>query len=85
MTEKGVVILEEKEVHLVKRVCKEYNITQIELAEKLDIPRGTISRWVSTENMPKTAELALELMLKNKELENKLDFFKGFRKALNEL
>ena len=77
--------MEEKETHLVKRVCKEYNITQIELAEKLDIPRGTISRWVSTDNMPKTAELALELMLKNKELENKLDFFKGFKKALNEL
>ena len=77
--------MEEKEIHLVKQVCKEYDITQIELAEKLDIPRGTISRWVSTNNMPKTAELALELMLKNKELENKLDFFKGFKKALNEL
>ena len=74
-----------EEVHLVKRVCQEYNITQIELSQKLDIPRGTISRWVSTDNMPKTAELALELMLKNKELENKLDFFKGFKKALNEL
>ncbi len=77
--------MEEKEENLVKQVCKEYGITQIELAEKLDIPRGTISRWVSTDNMPKTAELALELMLKNKELETKLDFFKGFRKALNEL
>ena len=79
------MVLEEKEVHLVKRVCQEYNITQIELAEKLDIPRGTISRWISTDNMPKTAKLALELMLKNKELENKLDFFKDFKKVLNEL
>jgi hypothetical protein len=35
--------------------------------------------------MPKTAELALELMLKNLELENKLESFKVFRKALNEL
>jgi transcriptional regulator with XRE-family HTH domain len=77
--------LEEKEVHLVKKVCQKYNMTQIELAEKLDIPRGTISRWVSTNKMPKTAELALELMLKNLELENKLESFKVFRKALNEL
>ena len=77
--------MEEKEVHLVKKVCKEYNMSQIELAEKLDIPRGTISRWVSTDNMPKTAKLALELMLRNRELENKLEYFKIFKKALNEL
>jgi transcriptional regulator with XRE-family HTH domain len=76
---------EEKEENLVKKVCKEYNITQIELSKKLDIPRGTISRWVSTSNIPKTAELALNLMLKNKELENKLAFFKNFRDTLNKL
>jgi transcriptional regulator with XRE-family HTH domain len=77
--------LEGKEENLVKRVCQEYGITQIELAKELDIPRGTISRWVSTENIPKTAELALNLMLKNKELENKLNSFKMFRDALNNL
>ena len=77
--------LEKKEENLVKQVCKEYEITQIELGEKLDIPRGTISRWVSTNNIPKTAELALNLMLKNRELENKLESFKVFRDALNKL
>ena len=65
----------EKEENLIKKVCKEYGMTQIELAMELDIPRGTISRWVSTKNIPRTAELALNLMLKNRELENKIRIF----------
>ena len=77
--------MEDKEKHLVKQVCKEYGITQTELATELDIPRGTLGRWSSTGNIPKTAELALKLMLKNRELENKLESFKIFREALNKL
>ena len=77
--------MEEKEENLVKQVCREYEITQTELAEKLDIPKGTISRWVSTKKIPRTAELALNLMLKNRELENQLKSFKIFREALNRL
>ena len=80
-----MVVLEEKEENLVKKVCKEYEITQLELAKELDIPKGTISRWVSTNNIPKTATLALNLMLKNRELENKLELFKTFRDALSQL
>ena len=77
--------MNKKEENLIKKVCKEYGITQIELSKMLDIPKGTISRWVSTSKMPKTAELALNLMLKNKELENKLNSFKLFKEALNRL
>ena len=77
--------MEENDENLVKKVCKEYGITQIDLAKELDIPKGTISRWVSTNNIPRTAELALNLMLKNRELENKLELFKTFRDALNKL
>ena len=77
--------MEEKKENLVKKVCKEYNLSQIELSNKLDIPRGTLSRWVSTQEIPKMAKLALNLMLKNKKLENKLENFKNFKNALNEL
>jgi len=77
--------LEKKEENLVKQVCEKYKITQIELSKELDIPKGTLSRWVSTNNIPKTAKLALNLMLKNKELENKLKLFKVFRDELNKL
>ena len=77
--------MDKKEENLIKKVCKEYGITQAELSKMLDIPKGTISRWVSTSKMPKTAELALNLMLKNRELENKLNSFKAFKEALNRL
>ena len=74
---------EEKESHnLVKIVCKEYNLSQKELANKLDIPNGTIGRWASGNNIPKTADIALKLMLENKELKDKLELLKIFKKAL---
>ena len=74
--------MEEKEESLVKQVCKEYGITQKELAIKLDIPRGTLGRWASNDNIPRTAEIALNLMLENKELQNKLNSFKDFKNTL---
>ena len=80
-----MVVLEEKEENLVKKVCKEYALTTNELAKKLDIPRGTIGRWMSGNNLPKTAELALNLMLENRELQKQLESFKIFKDALNKL
>ena len=52
----------ENEENIVKKVCKEFDITQKELAEMLDIPQGTMSRW-QNDNIPKMAKLALELMI----------------------
>ena len=60
-------------------------IMQKQLAEKLDIPRGTIGRWMSGKSLPRTAELALNLMLENRELQKRLESFKIFKDALNEL
>lgn len=54
----------ENEENIVKKVCKEFDITQKELAEMLDIPQGTMSRW-QNDNIPKMAKLALELMIEN--------------------
>jgi transcriptional regulator with XRE-family HTH domain len=54
--------LEDKEGNLVKQVCKEYNLTVNQLSEKLDIPRGTIGRWMSGKDLPRTAELFLNFM-----------------------
>jgi len=74
--------LEEKEENLVKQVCKEYELTANELAEKLEIPRGTIGRWMTGKELPRTAELLLKFMLENKKLENKLESFKIFKNVL---
>jgi transcriptional regulator with XRE-family HTH domain len=80
-----VLVLEEKEESLVKQVCKEYDLTVNQLSEKLEIPRGTIGRWMSNKDLPRTAELLLKSMLKNRRLEKKLESFKVFKNALNDL
>jgi len=77
--------LEEKDDNLVKQVCKEYELTANQLSEKLEIPRGTIGRWMTGKDLPRTAELLLNSMLENRKLEKKLEKFKIFKNALNEL
>lgn len=64
----------EKE-NIVKQTCKELGITQKELSEILDVPQSTISGWATT-NIPKMAELSLNLLIENKQLKGKLDVFK---------
>ena len=77
--------MEEKDDNLVKQVCKEYELTANQLSEKLEIPRGTIGRWMTGKDLPRTAELLLNSMLENRKLEKKLEKFKIFKNALNEL
>jgi len=78
------VVLEEREENLVKQVCKEYNLTVNQLSEKLDIPKGTVGRWGSSQNIPKTAELALKLMIENKKLKDKLMNINEFKESLKD-
>ena len=77
--------MNKKEENLIKKVCKEYGITQTELSKMLDIPKGTIGRWNSTNKIPKTAELALKLMIENKQLKDELKSIQSFKKVLKEL
>lgn len=58
------------EENIVKRVCEEFNLSQKELSELLEVAPTTISGW--NEKMPKMAKMALELMLKNKYLDEQL-------------
>lgn len=73
----------EKE-NIVKEVCKELNITQKELSEILGVPQTTISGWATTK-IPKMAELALNLLIENKTLKEKLEIFKKAHKIASEL
>ena len=72
------------EENLVKQVCKEYELTVHELSEKLDIPKGTVGRWSSSQKIPKTAEIALSLMLENKKLKDKLLNINDFKDSLKD-
>ena len=77
--------MEKKEESLVKQVCKEYQITQTELAKRLDIPRGTLGRWTSEGNIPRGMMIALNLMIENKELKEKLLAVKRFKEILDNI
>ncbi len=77
--------MENEEENLVKKVCKEYGITQTELAKKLDIPRGTLGRWTSNGNIPRGMSIALNLMIENKELKEKLLTVKRFKEILDKI
>ena len=77
--------MKEKEENLVKKVCREYAITQTELSKRLDVPRGTMGRWASDNNIPRGIVIALNLMLENKELKNQLIALKLFKDAIKAL
>ena len=70
--------------NIVKRTCKELGITQKELAERLEVPPTTVSGWANSD-IPKMTELALKLLIENKELKEKLNVFKEAHRIASEL
>ncbi len=73
-----------EEQNIVKATCKELGITQKELAEKLEVSPASVSDWAKG-NIPKMTELALKLLIENKELKQKLYVFKEAYKIASEL
>ena len=72
------------EENIVKKVCKELGVTQKELAEQLGVSPASVSDWAKG-NIPKMTELALKLLVENKELKEKLNVFKEAHKIASEL
>ena len=70
--------------NIVKKTCKELGITQKELAERLDVPQPTISRWASGNEIPRMAEKYLELLIEVKDLKEKFKILKQAHKILSE-
>ena len=66
-----MVILEEKEVHLVKRVSKELGLTYKELGEKIGYSESNLRRSVSTNQLSLQLKKALELYLENAKFKQK--------------
>ena len=73
---------EEKKDNLVKKVCKELGVTQKELSEMFGLTTSAISQW--NEEVPKVAQIALELMIENYRLKNDLNIIVKEHKILNE-
>ena len=64
--------MEEKEIHLVKKVSKELGLTYKELGEKIGYSEGNLKRAVHDNRTTFQLEKAIELYLKNLKLEEKL-------------
>jgi len=73
---------QDKELNIVKKTCKELGINQRELAEMLDIPQSTMSRW-QNDNIPKMAKLSLELLLENNNYKKGSEALKTAFRLLN--
>jgi len=69
----------DKELNIVKKVCAELGINQTQLSELLGVFPATISQWAKGD-IPKMAQMALKLMIENKEKEEKLQ---AIKKALD--
>jgi transcriptional regulator with XRE-family HTH domain len=57
--------MEQKELNLVKKTCKELGITQKELAEKIGVAPYTITRWAKGE-IDKTNKVLLDALIYKK-------------------
>ncbi|MCE3037493.1 helix-turn-helix domain-containing protein [Helicobacter sp. faydin-H20] len=68
------------EENIVKKVCKELNITQKELSEILGVAPNTATQWATQIKPPQIAVNFMELLIKNKKQREQLEKFK---KAFN--
>ena len=70
--------MEEKEIHLVKKVSKELGLTYKQLGEKIGYTEGNLKTLVSknqvTNNLKKSIELYLETLELKKEIEESNNF-----------
>ena len=73
------------EENIVKRVCKELNLTQRELAEIIKVNSGTPAQWVTKGEVPPTYRYLLELMLENTQLKLKLETIKKAHEIISKL
>jgi len=65
-----VVVLEEKEIHLVKKVSKELGLTYKELGEKIGYSEGALRGAVSKNQLSGQLKKAIELYLEVEKLKN---------------
>lgn len=75
---------EKPKLNIVKEYCQELEITQKELADKLKVSEPTIAKWNKGE-IPKMAQLALDLMLENRAYKNKLQKIKEAQSIISSI
>ena len=65
--------------NIVKRVCKELNITQRELAERMGVSQNMPASWSSSSEPSQMAVKFMELLIEHERIKRRLDkFTQGF-------
>ena len=77
-----MVVLEEKEVHLVKKVSKELGLTYKELGEKIGYSEGNLRRSVSKNQLSGQLKKAIELYLEIVKLKEKEERIKKSKELI---
>jgi predicted nucleic acid-binding Zn-ribbon protein len=72
LSKKGVVVLEEKEVHLIKQVSKQLGLTYKEFGEKIGYTEGNLKKAVHDNRTTEQLKKAIELYLRTLQLEEQL-------------
>jgi len=68
--------------NVVKKVCKELNITQKNLAEILEVPEGTVSSWAVKDEIPRLGKKAIEFYILNVNNQKIIDSYRSFKQLL---
>jgi len=76
------VNLEEKEIHLVKKVSKELGLTYRELGEKIGYTEGNLKKSVHDNRTTSQLKKAIELYLRTLQLEEKLNETEEMKKQV---
>jgi len=71
--------LEEKEIHLVKKVSKELGLTYKELGEKIGYSESSLRKTVSNNTVSSQLKTAIELYLHNLKLKQELKELEDFK------
>ena len=79
------MVLEEKEIHFVKRVSKELGLTYKELGEKIGYTEGALRGAVSKNQLSEQLKKALELYLEITKLKESKEKIKKTKALLSTL
>lgn len=68
--------------NVIKKICKDLNITQKNLAEILEVPEGTVSSWAVKNEIPRLGKKAIEFYMQNVKNQKIVDSYRSFKELL---
>lgn len=71
--------------NIVKKVCRELNLTYKQLGELIGYSEGALKSAVNSGNVSEPMKKAIELYLKNLELQEQLKDFENFKAFIKKI